>query len=81
MELETIDNSNSFIKMKFFNVTNIEFDFDSDDDVKPDKNYREMITKGAIGVWECVDEELLTDTISNSTGWCINSIKYDKVNF
>jgi hypothetical protein len=62
-----------------FQVTQIEFDFSSDDptwgDVDPD--YQKEITEETISqIWEADDAEHLVDKISDETGWCIKSIDY-----
>ena len=63
-------------------ITEIDFDFSSDDDTWGDVDYdtqQEVIeeTKGTI--WEVDDEEDLVDEITTATGWCINSIDYRHV--
>lgn len=58
-----------------FQVTEIEFDFEQEHD-EPDQDYQELITQDNLGVWYADDEDSLTDTISNSSGWCIKSIQY-----
>ena len=65
-----------------FQVTEIEFDFSSDDntwgDVDPD--YQKEVTEETIGqIWEADDEDDLVEEITAATGWCINSIDYRHV--
>jgi hypothetical protein len=61
-----------------FQVTEIEFDFTTDDgeyELQPSK--QEQITNDTIGqIWEADDAEHLVDKISDETGWCIKSIDY-----
>jgi adenine specific DNA methylase Mod len=58
-----------------FQVTEIEFDFDGEDDLTPfDKD---NITSQYIGdIWEADDEEDLVEEITAASGWCIKSIDY-----
>lgn len=61
--------------MMQFQVTDIEFDFDSDDDF-PEHQFSN-ITDETIGmIWEADDEEDLIEEITCATGWCIKSIDY-----
>ena len=61
-----------------FQVTEIEFDFSSDDgeyELQPSK--QEQIIDETIGqIWEADDEDDLVDEITCATGWCIKSIDY-----
>jgi hypothetical protein len=60
-----------------FQVTEIEFDFEMEDDEFPSEDYQDAITEETLQkVWEVDDEEDLTDTISDCFGWCIKSIDY-----
>lgn len=63
-----------------FQVTNIEFDFEIEDDVFPDEEYQNRIIEQSLSIWEVDDEDSLTDEISDFTGWCIKSIDYHEVN-
>jgi hypothetical protein len=59
-----------------FQVTDIEFDFESDDE-ELDAFNRGIITDETIGqIWEADDEEDLIEEITCATGWCIKSIDY-----
>ena len=59
-----------------FQVTEIEFDFESDDE-ELDAFNRGIITDETIGqIWEADDEEDLIEEITCATGWCIKSIDY-----
>jgi hypothetical protein len=64
-----------------FQVTEIEFDFDLDDDEVPiSEEYGQAVIDDTIGqIWEVDDEEDLVDAITDSTGWCIKSIDYQQV--
>ena len=61
-----------------FQVTEIEFDFTTDDgeyELQPSK--QEQIIEETIGqIWEADDEEDLIEEITAATGWCIKSIDY-----
>jgi len=62
-----------------FNVTDIEFDFNTD---QPDIygvscDDALEITKNHLGVWDADDEDDLLDEISTASGWCISSIDYE----
>lgn len=62
-----------------FQVTDIEFDFSSDDDTwgDVDPDYQHEITEETIGqIWEADDEDDLIEEITCATGWCIKSIDY-----
>ncbi len=62
--------------MMQFQVTDIEFDFESDDE-ELDAFNRGIITDETIGqIWEADDEEDLIEEITCATGWCIKSIDY-----
>ena len=64
-----------------FQVTDIEFDFTTDDvNNLPTLGYQEDITNDTLGqIWEAVDEDDLVEEITCATGWCINSIDYRHV--
>lgn len=61
-----------------FQVTDIEFDFTTDDgeyELQPSK--QEQIIDETIGqIWEADDEDDLVEEITCATGWCIKSIDY-----
>jgi hypothetical protein len=62
-----------------FQVTDIEFDFESDDE-ELDAFNRGIITDETIGqIWDADDEEDLIEEITCATGWCIKSIDYRHV--
>ncbi len=62
-----------------FQVLDIEFDFESDDE-DLDAFNRGIITDETIGqIWEADDEEDLVEEITCATGWCIKSIDYRHV--
>ena len=60
-----------------FQVTEIEFDFDSDDEYVWNTNEQQKLIDETIGqIWEADDEEDLVEEITCATGWCIKSIDY-----
>ena len=64
-----------------FQVTEIEFEFDLDDDEVPiSEEYSQAVIDDTIGqIWEADDEEDLVEEITAATGWCIKSIDYRHV--
>ena len=61
-----------------FQVTDIEFDFDDEDEL--DDDYKSDLFEEVLGqIWEAVDEEDLVEEITSATGWCIKSIDYRHV--
>lgn len=60
-----------------FNVTTINFDFETDDDLTLDDETQEEIIEDTLGVWEADDEDDLIEEITCATGWCIKSIEYE----
>ena len=67
----------SLILMKF-QVTEIEFDFDDDEEFT--QYHYDNITAYTLGtIWEADDEEDLVEEITCATGWCIKSIDYRHV--
>ena len=64
-----------------FQVTEIEFDFTTDDgeyELQPSR--QEQIIDETIGqIWEADDEDDLVEEITCVTGWCIKSIDYRHV--
>lgn len=63
-----------------FQITEIEFDFEMEDDEFPSQKYQDALTEETIGqIWEAEDEEDLVDEITCVTGWCIKSIDYRHV--
>ncbi len=60
-----------------FQVTEIEFDFDSYDEYVWNSNEQQKLIDETIGqIWEADDEEDLVEEITCATGWCIKSIDY-----
>ena len=61
-----------------FNVTKIEFDFNTHMDevygVSPDE--ADIIEEDNLGIWDALDEDDLIEIITDGTGWCIKSIDY-----
>jgi len=61
-----------------FQVTDIEFDFDDDEEFI--QYHYDNITAYTLGtIWDVDDEEDLVDEITCATGWCIKSIDYRHV--
>ena len=65
-----------------FNVTDIEFDFNTDMPeyygVSPDE--AKAITEDAKGICDALNEDDLIEIITDGTGWCIKSIDYEIIN-
>ena len=62
-----------------FQVTKIEFDFDSDildTEQMTDEDCQEIIDETISTTWDADDEDDLIEEITSATGWCINSIDY-----
>ena len=57
-----------------FNVTEVEFDFDTE---YISKDERIEITQDHLGVWEATDEDDLIEEVTTSSGWCIKNIDYE----
>ena len=65
-----------------FQVTKIEFDFDSDildTEQMTDEDCQEIIDETMSTTWDADDEDDLIEEITSATGWCINSIDYRHV--
>ena len=65
-----------------FQVTKIEFDFDSDildTEEMTDEDCQEIIDETISTIWDADDEDDLIEEITCATGWCINSIDYRHV--
>jgi hypothetical protein len=63
-----------------FQVTEIEFDFEMEDDEYPSPGYQEdLICDTLTTIWEADDEEDLVEEITCATGWCIKSLDYRHV--
>ena len=62
-----------------FQVTKIEFDFDSDildTEQMTDEDCQEVIDETMSTTWDADDEDDLIEEITSATGWCISSIDY-----
>ena len=60
-----------------FQVTEVEFDFESDDEYVWNTGEQQQIIDETIGqIWEADDEEDLVEEITCATGWCIKYIDY-----
>jgi len=60
-----------------FQVTEIEFDFDDNDDFYEDKDH--LVSETLSHIWEATDEDNLIEEISWVTSWCIKSINFHQV--
>lgn len=74
----------SFLRIAFrnnyFRVYEIEFDFDDGDEFDlSDEERKSVVSEVVNRKWYPEDEEGLPDLISDQVGWCIKSLKYDRV--
>jgi hypothetical protein len=58
-----------------FQVTDIEFDFDEDDEF-PAHQFSNITDENIGMIWEADDGDDLVDEITAATGFCIKSIDY-----
>ena len=57
-----------------YHVTEIKFDFETDEGF-PEKEYQDKLIDEVMNtLWEAEDEDELVDLISDETGWCILSL-------
>ena len=61
----------------FYQVKQIEFDFDGEDLSDDVKDI--IVYEAKECLWDSPTEEQLVDVISDNTGYCIKSIEYDVV--
>lgn len=67
-------------KTMHFQVVDIEFDFESDDEyVWNTGEQQQIVDEVTSTIWEASDEEDLVEEITNATGWCIKSFDYVQV--
>ena len=63
----------------YYNVTDIQFDFN--DDLDPiysiPESDQELIIREHLGVWEADDDVDLIEEIACNSGWCILSLDYE----
>jgi hypothetical protein len=64
--------------MNYYKITEIEFDFDYEDLTEYEK--KEIVDDAKSCLWAPPSEEDLVDCISDNTGWCVKSLKYDVIN-
>ena len=58
-----------------FQITEIEFDFDDEDEM--DAYDKDRLASETIGqIWDADDEDDLVEEITCATGWCIKSLDY-----
>jgi hypothetical protein len=62
-----------------FKVTQIEFDFttDNDEDSLNLEEQIDLLDEVKDGLWEAEDEEDLVEKLTSIYGWCINSINFE----
>jgi hypothetical protein len=61
-------------------LTKIDFDLTTDDVGENDDTLQHRLRNAYVGkVFEVDDEDELADAISDSCGWCVNSLDYKKV--
>jgi hypothetical protein len=61
-----------------FQITEIEFDFTTDDgeyELQPSRQ-QEIIDEAIGQIWDADDEDDLVEEITCATGWCIKSLDY-----
>lgn len=59
-----------------YQVTAINFDFESDCGSPTVEQQQEIIASVMSGDWEAYSEDDLIESITDETGWCINSIQF-----
>ena len=59
-----------------FKVTDIQFDFITDDDELSPEEQLNIIEETCATVWEACDEDDLIEEITCATGWCILNVEY-----
>jgi hypothetical protein len=59
-----------------YKVTDIQFDFITDDDELSPEDQLEIINETCDGIWDAEDGDDLLEEITNHYGWCIKSIDY-----
>ncbi|QDH50705.1 hypothetical protein [Synechococcus phage S-B43] len=65
---------------KFYQVTEIEFDWDDTYCAIPDEFTQECIIEDTLDfLWDAKDEEHLMSLISDDVGYCVKSIEYELV--
>ncbi len=62
--------------MMLYQITEIEFDFESDDEELDAFNRGIIIDEVTNTIWEADDEDDLIEEVTCATGWCIKSIDY-----
>ncbi len=63
-----------------YQVTEIEFDFETDEDEELTIEEQNDIIDQTVGnIWEADDDDDLVEEITCATGWCIRSIEYRHV--
>ena len=63
-----------------FQITEIDFDFEMENDEYPSNEYQQEVTESYVGeIWEADDEDDLIEEITASSGWCIRSIDFNYI--
>ena len=58
-----------------YQITDIEFDFDDEDDL--DDDYKSDLFDEALSqIWEASDEDDLVEEVTTAYGWCIKSLNF-----
>ena len=66
--------------MMKFQVTQIQFDFEMEDDDYASQDYQQQVIDETFNAeWEVDNEEDLVDEITSQTGWCIKAINYQRI--
>ena len=60
-----------------YQVTEVQFDFEDEENLPPSQLQQSKIVEETIGqIWEADDEEDLVEEITCATGYCIKSLNY-----
>jgi hypothetical protein len=59
-----------------FQVTDITFDFTTDDDELQPEEQLEIINEVCNQLWVAYSEDDLVEEITNVVGWCVKTIEY-----
>jgi hypothetical protein len=60
-----------------FQVTDIQFDFEIQDNVFLHEETQQKVIENTLGVWEADDENDLIEKIIDATGWHIFNVNYE----
>jgi hypothetical protein len=59
-----------------YQVTEINFDFQSDCGSPTVEEQREIVASVMSGDWEADSEDDLIESITDETGWCVNTVRF-----